>query len=267
MRKIIHLTDLHIGFNGLEARFDNIVTNISKRITPAGDYVIVITGDLVEDAKIQGSYEKASPYLDRLKANGFTVLVIPGNHDYGTGTKASREYVTKFKDCFLADFKTWDREYPKLDLIDNVAFIGLDSMEGIVNDEALSMDAKYLAQGQLGDAQLAALDRMLNSEKVQKAAYTVVYLHHHPTYSGIIGDNFKLVDGEQLMAILTAPDHKITALLFGHRHKHGKLTVTGIGRVYNGGTSTFKGNNRSPHHVIDLSEDPKCDREENFCNC
>ncbi|MBI5678443.1 MAG: metallophosphoesterase, partial [Planctomycetes bacterium] len=228
MKKIIHLTDLHIGFNGLETRLNDIVNNICKRETPAGDYVIVITGDLVEDATQSGSYYKVTPYLDRLKAKGFTVLVIPGNHDYGTGTSGKIEYVSKFKKCFFGDsYENTNPFYPILGqppefgLIGNIAFIGLDSMEAAVNTKNELEATRFAAEGKLGDAQLERLAKMLKTnDKVKNAVYTVVYLHHHPIYwlPGML-----LVDADKLKSTLLDSNHKIDAFLFGHKHKSKPL--------------------------------------------
>ena len=55
MKKIIHLSDLHIGFNGqdLKRRLEAIVQSIIFVKESAKDYVIVLTGDLVEKADLQ----------------------------------------------------------------------------------------------------------------------------------------------------------------------------------------------------------------------
>jgi predicted MPP superfamily phosphohydrolase len=69
-----------------------ISLNSSKNILfekePASNYVIIISGDLVEKATDSSSYAEAKLYIDLLKDAGFRVLVIPGNHDYaGQGYK------------------------------------------------------------------------------------------------------------------------------------------------------------------------------------
>ena len=48
MKKIIHLSDLHVGYKDLGERFQCIADDIIFLKQPAANYVIVITGDLAE---------------------------------------------------------------------------------------------------------------------------------------------------------------------------------------------------------------------------
>jgi predicted MPP superfamily phosphohydrolase len=45
MKKIIHLSDLHVGYNDCGAKLEQLVTEIIEQHQPASNYVIVITGD------------------------------------------------------------------------------------------------------------------------------------------------------------------------------------------------------------------------------
>lgn len=258
MKKIIHLSDTHIGYENLSNRLGDIVTRMIFHKTPAENYIVVVTGDLVDDATRDGSYEEASAHLDRLKQAGFTILVVPGNHDYGTGSLGSAKLVTKFKMHFFGDTQM---TYPKLDIIDNIAFIGLDSMA-----EELHWYDRLFAEGELGEEQLKRLAIILKSNQVKESQYTVVYLHHHPFHPKTF---HSLKDSEELEKTLR--NHSIDALLFGHNHD-GRVWNGGWGikRVYDGGTSTNKdarlypGETRNPHRVIDLSTDPKDDYDARF---
>jgi predicted MPP superfamily phosphohydrolase len=125
MKKIIHFSDLHVGFEHCLGHFNQVVTNLIFKKEPASDYVVIVTGDLVEDATRDGLYELALTEINRIKAAGFLVLLCPGNHDYGTGALGHKRYVAKFKQTF---FGVTNISYPKLDIIDGTAFIGLDSM-------------------------------------------------------------------------------------------------------------------------------------------
>lgn len=252
MKKIIHLSDLHAGYGDLTSKLGDLVTRMIFHKTPADNFVVVVTGDIVEDATRDGSYEEASVHLDRLKKAGFTVLVIPGNHDYGTGNLGNPKYIKRFKKHFFGKSKI---KYPKLDLIDTVAFLGLDSME----DEVNWYDFLW-AQGELGKRQLNRLSTMLETDDVVNAAYRVVYLHHHPFHPKPF---HQLRDSEKLGEILT--ESAIDVLLFGHNHD-GRVWSGhwGISRVYDGGTSTGKEGEPNPHRVIDLSKDPSFDYDAQF---
>lgn len=89
-RRIIHLSDLHIGLNNdtiPEIQVRNIIDAIIRTYPQEKDSyeyprpIIVITGDLV-DFYSPKNLDIASNLLDQLRVAGFTVLVVPGNHDY-----------------------------------------------------------------------------------------------------------------------------------------------------------------------------------------
>lgn len=247
MKKIIHLTDTHIGYKNLSARMKDIVTRMIFHKKDAKDYIIVHTGDIVEDATDPGSYDEALYHFDRLKNAGFTILFVPGNHDYGTGSFGHSKYIDKFKQSF---YGTTSVTYPIVTLIDGIAFIGLDSMA-----EELHWYDRLFAEGELGKKQLKRLKTALESENVKNSKYIVVYLHHHPFHPKLF---HSLKDSKKLGKILQS--HNISALLFGHNHD-GRIWSGewGIPRAYDGGTSTKKEGKASPHRVIDLSKPPSFD--------
>lgn len=253
MKKIIHLTDTHIGFENLSTRMGDIVTRIIFTKEKASDYIIVHTGDIVEDATREGSYEEALSHLNRLRAAGFTVLIVPGNHDYGTGSLGSSEYISKFKKHF---YNNTSITYPIKTIIDDIAFIGLDSMA-----EELNWYDRLWAEGELGEDQLNRLRNFLiHDNDVINAKYRVVYLHHHPFHPKPF---HHLKDSDELGKILVP--NRIDALLFGHNHD-GRIWNGrwGIPRVYDGGTSTGKEGKPNPHRVIDLDKEPIYDYDAKF---
>ena len=252
MKKIIHFSDLHIGYKNMETVFQDIVINLIDKYQPASDYIIVITGDIVNKATKPKSYKKAKILINHLRKAGFTVLIVPGNHDYGNGIKSNKKYVSKFKKYF---YVRKVRNYPKLDIIENIAFFGLDSME-----KELHWYDCLFAQGELGNKQLDRLKALLNTDVVKQCDYRVIYLHHHPldprspdNMNGIDAILY-LIDADKLKE--TIENENISALLFGHKHDgHDWSGEWGIKRVYDAGTSTRKKNNPSPHRVIELDKD------------
>lgn len=253
MKRIIHLTDTHIGYQDLSTRMGDIVTRIIFTKENASDYIIIHTGDIVEDATRDGSYEEALAHFKRLQDAGFRVLFVPGNHDYGTGSLGYNKYVNKFKKHF---YGTINVTYPIKTIIDEVAFIGLDSMA-----EELHFYDRLFAEGELGKKQLKRLSNLLeNDEEINECQYKVVYLHHHPFHPKPF---HHLKDSKKLGKILKR--HNISALLFGHNHDgrvwNGKWEIE---RVYDGGTSTSKDGKPNPHRVIDLSKNPAFDYDAEF---
>lgn len=248
MKKIVHFGDLHIGYKDLGERFNCICSNLIFEKEPAEDYVVVITGDLVDNALEPANFTEAKMYIEKLEERGFKVLVVPGNHDYGNGAYGRKKYVAQFKDVF---FGTTDIEYPKLDIIENIAFIGLDSMA-----EELDWTDRLFAQGELGSKQLKRLKTMLASAEVSNCEYRVVYLHHHPFDPRFLRE---LKDANKLGLILQASG-KIDALLYGHNH-HGKKHngKWKIHRCYDAGSTTSKENAPAYHRIIDFLRDARWD--------
>ncbi len=257
MLKILHLSDLHIGTENLGARFQNMVTELIK-LEKGENYVVVITGDIIDDYTIGGALEEAKEQIDRIKNAGFHVLIAPGNHDcgdYRTIPVSSKEGMKKFKTVM---YSNPSQKFPQFEVIEDIAFIGLDSMEG-----ELEKQQGYWADGEIGKAQLKDLEKLLKEEKVTRCDKRVVYLHHHPFTTGPWYIRWwraifhGLDDAKQLKKILKSSN--IDALLFGHNHVgkawNGKL---GIKHVYDAGSSTGKGDkkvdNKKEHRLIDLSK-------------
>ncbi len=253
MPSVIHLSDLHVGYADCAERLGCVVANMIFAVRPAGRYVVVVTGDIVEDATAAGGYGEARAALARLEEAGFRLLAVPGNHDYGTGDLGSAEYVERFKEAFFGDAATG---YPKLDAIDGVAFLGLDSMA-----EELHWYDRLFAQGELGRAQLQRLDGLLGRDDVRACGHRVVYLHHHPFDPLPLHE---LKDSAELGEVLRGRGN-VDALLYGHNHRAWKRNGTwGIGRCYDGGSATRKLGAPGPHRVIDLSGDPRLDYDGDF---
>jgi len=256
VKKIIHLSDLHVGHEQCGDNFRTIVDRIIYMQQPAENYVVLITGDLVDNANKSKQTIEVLGQLERLKEKGFTVLVIPGNHDYGTGTLGDEKFVEPFKEKF---YNSHEITYPKLDIIDEVAFIGLDSTA-----EELHWRDRVLSEGELGKEQLARLNNIIIDPQIATLK-KVVYMHHHP-FDYKIG--MELKDSADLKKII---ENKIDALLFGHYHNNARSTRKkhngswGIPRCYNAGSSTHKNGDVGFQRVIDLSnEDLSVDYEANF---
>ena len=241
------MSDLHVGATvpkvqkDFEDVADALIAELGDR---ASDHIIVITGDLVDDAHLGPHLgEHAEAQLQRLREAGFgNILVVPGNHDYGSGKIGYKELVSSFKERFygsdgkrfIADCRHDGHDphttYPKLNIINDVAFVGLDSMA-----DELNWHDRLFAQGELGRAQLQRLDDLLHGETVAACARRVVYLHHHPFG---YRPGHQLRDSAALAKVLTG---RVDALLFGHRHQgkphHGEC---GIPRCYDAGSATGK---------------------------
>lgn len=234
MKRIIHLSDLHVGYKDFDQRFKMIIDNlIFEKGDKSQEYVIVITGDLVDDANNLESSGKVKEGFAVLKKAGFEhILVVPGNHDYGTGDFGDKKFVKEFQHVFYGR----EISFPKKDIIDGIAFIGLDSMA-----EELNWHDRLWAEGELGARQIQLLAKMLEEEDVRACRKRVVYLHHHPFKWRPLHE---LKDSRKLKKILKSVIDKnisIDALFFGHNHQgkahNGKWNIA---RCYDAGTATLK---------------------------
>lgn len=242
MKKIIHLTDTHIGAKHASDNMKKLVDKINKETREAPqNYVIVYTGDVIDDAKNhpQDQYHEVISCFDQLKKK-FVVLAVPGNHDYGSGVFHENEsYAITFNKYFYGKENV---DYPKdaIYIDDGIAFIGLNSMAEL-----------HPVEGKLGQTQLTELTSLLASKDDIKDFFKVVYLHHSP---------FKLNDSDELKKILA--QHKIDALLFGHTHhyecQNGEWNIP---RVYNGGIPTSNNEKKHRFRIIDLSQNPPSSAE------
>jgi predicted MPP superfamily phosphohydrolase len=256
MKKIIHLSDIHVGHENCGENFRTIIDNITLLKQPAENYIILITGDIVENANHSEFTDEAVDAIRQLKESGYSILLVPGNHDYGSGAWGNNKFVGIFKEKF---FGTRDISYPKLDIIEETAFIGLDSTA-----EELHWYDRIFSEGELGKGQLKRLKKILEQPDIAPMK-KVIYLHHHP-FDFKFG--MQLKDKESLKKII---ENKVDALLFGHFHSSessaGKIFhgMWGINRCYNAGTSTHKNGNIGYHRVIDLSNpDPRVDYDGSF---
>ncbi len=245
MKSIVHLSDLHLGFRDLSDRFRDVADQLVAELQPATDYIIVITGDLVEKPNRRAPYQEVHDILDDLKIAGFTVLMVPGNHDYNDGILLDKTFVPQFKEIFYGDAQL---AYPKVDIVDGIAFIGLDSLA-----EELHWYDCMFADGELGEEQLQRLDDLLGDTTVASCAYQVVYMHHHPCVFLPFAD---LKDARKLRNVL-AKHGNVDALLFGHHHMGKECCgLWGIPRCYDGGTVTGKRPGRTLWRIFDLSKEP-----------
>jgi len=241
MKKILHLTDLHIGKDGCAEKFNKIVSNVTARLN-SHDYVTVITGDLVDDSC---DINEAVRQIKRLKVyfGNNNVLIAPGSYDYGSGVNGKSRLMQRFKRKMFGN----DNEpFPRLDIINSIAFIGLDST-------AEELDG-LPAAGEIGRGQLNALKDLLNNNiQVLACSHKVVYLHHCLAKCSIPGHILK--DHAALQRI--ARD-KIDIFLFGHEHEEDawiENRAWQIKHTHNGGASSGTHYEFGPLRIIDLSKD------------
>ena len=252
--KIIQLSDLHIGKSNNLKKSAKIVDWIIKNKESHQSELVIISGDLVDDGQTW-QFEAAIELLDLLRTEGFTVLVAPGNHDYGPGGyRESKQSQREF-----AELISGVTDYPHLYFTQGQAIIILDSMaEEIKRKEFIG------AQGYLGREQLQKLDQMLDDLEENPAVENVILvLHHHP-FDFMFFHGMR--DHADLKGVISRrKDHppRVNVLLFGHKHiehrfddpEENKEELFGVDLIYASGQTVErneKGKMVIP--VIDLEE-------------
>jgi 3',5'-cyclic AMP phosphodiesterase CpdA len=212
MIRIIHLSDLHI--RSRKNRDENrnaaaLVGEIIERYkSEAKDKtVIVMTGDLVDDGKSAQYRQFRRIVLEPLEAR-FTVLPVPGNHDYAFWGNVFNHRAPNYFNRYVRPIP----DYPDawIDTLEPVnerkmVFIGVDSADrhdkvafadGIVDEKQ-----RDFVKTTLADAQYAN-------------HFKVLYVHHHPFQR----DWFMAF--HQASEFLNVVKRKVDLLLFGHKHVH-----------------------------------------------
>jgi len=233
---IIHLSDLHIGKSNNFEKAKQIVDWIVTHPDLHQSDLVVISGDLVDDGKTW-QFKKARNLIKRLRDAGFTVLAVPGNHDYGPD--GYRENPASKRD--FRELISQVEEYPAIYITSGQAFVLLDSMQAEMENVEF-----WGAQGYLGLEQLQKLDLTLDELAANPAVENVILvLHHHPFdylfYHG-------LRDHADLKGVISrrpGADPRVNALLFGHKHldhrfndpEENKEELFGIDLIYASGQS------------------------------
>ena len=197
---IVQISDLHIGSQFLQEKFDALVQEVND-ICPD---VIVVTGDVTNEGLMK-EYEKCKSLLT--KFNTKRIITISGNHDYrNTG------YLL-FKKFF--PFQTIN------ELDDNVVLVTLGTARPDRNE------------GEVGYRQNLWLERTM---KKYHDRVKILAMHHHLIAIPDTGsDQLTVIDaGDVLRTIL---DTGVNLVLCGHKHRPWIWNFGNL-MVVNAGTAT-----------------------------
>lgn len=216
---IILLADLHIGGDHAEAAHANrLAASIAQTVDPARA-LIVVCGDCTQD----GAPDQVSAFdgwCEWLEERGYSVAVVPGNHDVARGGFLGVEADIRAR-FILGAVKprlavqggahdVWYTDHGDLRVI------LLDSTQGLIG-WGITAD---LARGKIGEAAL----RQAGVYAEQHGGPVALALHHHPTYRThlIPGDN-RLIDVDALDAWVVEYDPVFIAC--GHKHRLEELRM------------------------------------------
>jgi 3',5'-cyclic AMP phosphodiesterase CpdA len=242
--RIAHFSDLHLlslegvsmrrflnkrftGWANLRLKRGHIhkaayVRAIAREIGKANVDHVVVTGDLT-NLSLEPEFELARSVLrDDLGIGPERVTIVPGNHDlYTRGAMASRRFEHYFADWLKSDLPelavdVGGGRFPIVKLREGVAIVALTSAVP---------RPPFVAAGELGQAQLEALARVLAHPEV--ARRTVVIALHHPVLHGWSRVKVHLEglrDGPALASLLATQSRGL--VLHGHLHRRVLRTMT-----------------------------------------
>jgi 3',5'-cyclic AMP phosphodiesterase CpdA len=246
--RIAHLSDLHLlALEGVPAhRFLNkratgwvnlrlkrgsvhrrsYVEVIAREIARSEFDHVVITGDLTNLA-LESEFQVARDLLERdLGLPPDRVTIVPGNHDvYTRGAMRSRRFERYFAPWLAGDL-------PDLAVdVGGVRFpiVKLRGPAAVVALSSAVPRPPFVAAGELGEAQVRSLARILDHPEVRRRT-PVLVLHHPPAHpwSRLKEHLEGLRDAEALLSVLGHLPHGL--VLHGHLHRRIQrpvLTRTG----------------------------------------
>lgn len=196
MTRIAHLSDIHFGAHDLR-----IVAATEAWLEKRRPDLVIISGDFTQRAK-PSEFRAASAYINRLRAMGLKLLVIPGNHDVPL-YDVVRRFATpldRYKRYIDSDLCPWFED-------DNVAVLGINTARSLT-----------IRDGRINHKQIA-----LMHDRFGKAIGTKmrILVTHHPLFAMPIGEGGELSEavGRHDDAIAGANNAGVDVALAGHFHQ------------------------------------------------
>jgi len=196
MARIAHLSDIHFGANDLK-----IVAATEAWLQERQPDLVIISGDFTQRARI-AQFRAASAYLNRLRAAGFKLLVVPGNHDvplYDVVTRFAAP-LDRYRKYIDNDLCPWFEN-------DDVAVLGINTARSLT-----------IKDGRINREQLAMLRDRFSAVPTHK---TRILVTHHPLFAMPIGEGNELSEavGRHEDAVSAVCKAGVHLALAGHFHR------------------------------------------------
>jgi 3',5'-cyclic AMP phosphodiesterase CpdA len=242
--RIAHLSDIHFG-----AHDPKVVAATEAWLQMRQPDLVIISGDFTQRARI-AQFREASAYINRLRAMGFPVLAVPGNHDVPLYDVARRFMapLDRYKRYIDSDLCPWFES-------DSVAVLGINTARSLT-----------IKDGRINHDQMDMIRERFDKVAADK---TRILVTHHPLFAMPIGKGSELSEavGQHDDAVEAMTAAGIHVALAGHFHRTyaeaaSKMTEkTGSALVIQAGTATstrFRNNEQQSfnwlhvHHHNDL---------------
>lgn len=196
MARIAHLSDIHFG-----AHDQKIVDAATAWLDERRPDLIVISGDFTQRARID-QFKAASAWLNRLRAAGHRLLVVPGNHDiplydvvrrFGAPLDRYKRYISNDLCPFYED--------------EEVAILGINTARSLT-----------IKDGRINHDQMDRVRACFGQVSRDK---TRILVTHHPLFAMPIGKGGELSEavGQHDDAVLAMSEAGVHLALAGHFHR------------------------------------------------
>ena len=236
---IAQLSDLHCGSPYFDAELLETAVNETIGVNPD---LVVIGGDLTAEG-YAGEFRTAQRFLEPLFDAGFTVLVIPGNHD-----SKNVGYLHVRDTLGVGDVAEKG---------DRVLSLTLPSLEGApepfrVQVVAIDSSKPDLAEGEVGRERY----RWIRDQFAVEADFKIFVLHHHLVpVPGTGRERNTVWDAGDVLALLA--ELKVDMVLSGHKHVPHVWMLDHVLLVNSGTVSSHRvrGYTRPSYNVLEISPD------------
>jgi 3',5'-cyclic AMP phosphodiesterase CpdA len=221
MATIAHLSDIHFGAND-----QKIVDASEAWLLAHRPDLVIISGDFTQRARVE-QFKAASAWLNRLRADGFKLLVVPGNHDvplYDVARRFARP-LERYKRYISNDLCPWYED-------DQLAVLGINTARSLT-----------IKDGRINREQMDIIRERFAAVADHK---TRILVTHHPLFQMPIGEGNELTEavGRHRDAVKAVCEAGVHIALAGHFHRtyaeSAKKMVENAGRalVIQAGTAT-----------------------------
>jgi 3',5'-cyclic AMP phosphodiesterase CpdA len=196
MARIAHLSDIHFG-----AHDPKVVSATEAWLQERQPDLIIISGDFTQRARVE-QFKQASAYLNRLRAAGFKVLAVPGNHDVPLYDVMRRfaAPLDRYKRYIDNNLCPWFEN-------EEVAVLGINTARSLT-----------FKDGRINREQMEMIHHRFANVPDNK---TRILVTHHPLFAMPIGEGNELAEavGRHEDAIAALCKAGVHIALAGHFHR------------------------------------------------
>lgn len=200
MRTLIHISDLHFG------KFENSsmkpILDAFEKIDPD---TVIISGDFTMRARIK-EFIEAKEFLKKLKAKGYKVFMVPGNHDIEPHYKPLSRAIHPYLKYQTYISTTLEPRY----IDDDIALIGLNTVVG-----------HTLKNGRFRSAQLKKAEKWLST--IPETAVKILVTHHPIDLPAIKAKNKLAKKADKAFTFFS--NYSVDVYLSGHYHSSSSINT------------------------------------------